>query len=115
MRSQWGSGDREVDFFDAKSDVQSLLDHSKGDYSFEAAEHPALQAGQSAKVSKNGQFIGWLGALSPVLQKKLSLPKLFLFELNQSDIEQGEISSYQAFSSFQASQRDIALVVSKGR
>ena len=63
--------------------------------------------------SKNGQFIGWLGALSPGLQKKLSLPKLFLFELNQSDIEQGEISSYQAFSSFQASQRDIALVVSK--
>ncbi len=41
------------------------------------------------------------------------MPKLFLFELNQSDIEQGEISSYQAFSSFQASQRDIALVVSK--
>ena len=113
FESQWGSGDREVDFFDAKSDVQSLLDHSKGDYSFEAADHPALQAGQSAKVSKNGQFIGWLGALSPVLQKKLSLPKLFLFELNQSDIEQGEISSYQAFSSFQASQRDIALVVSK--
>ena len=47
------------------------------------------------------------------LQKKLSLPKLFLFELNQSDIEQRKVSSYESFSSFQASQRDVALVVAK--
>jgi len=36
-----------------------------------------------------------------------------LFELNQSDIEQRKVSSYESFSSFQASQRDIALVVAK--
>ena len=36
-----------------------------------------------------------------------------MFELNQSDIEQRKISSYESFSSFQASQRDIALVVAK--
>ena len=78
---------------------------------FEAAEHHALQVGQAAKISKNGQLVGWIGALSPYLQKKLSLPKLFLFELNQSDIGQRKVSSYQSFSSFQASQRDIALVV----
>jgi len=110
---QWGSPEREVDFFDAKSDVESLLSLSGNDYLFEAAEHPALQAGQSAKISRNGQLIGWIGALSPYLQKKLSLPKLFLFELNQSDIEQRKVSSYESFSSFQASQRDIALVVAK--
>ena len=45
--------------------------------------------------------------------KEAFITNLFLFELNQSDIEQGEISSYESFSSFQASQRDIALVVSK--
>ena len=100
-------------FFDAKSDVESLLNLSGNGYLFEAAEHSALQVGQTAKISRNGQFIGWIGALSPNLQKKLSLPKLFLFELNQSDIEQRKVSSYESFSSFQASQRDIALVVSK--
>ena len=113
FKSQWGSIEREVDFFDAKSDVESLLNLTGNDYLFEAAGHPALQAGQSAKISGNGQIIGWIGALSPHLQKKLSLPKLFLFELNQSDIEQRKISSYESFSSFQASQRDIALVVAK--
>ena len=38
---------------------------------------------------------------------------MFLFELNLKDIEQRKVSSYQSFSSFQASQRDIALVVAK--
>ena len=113
FKSQWGSLEREVDFFDAKSDVESLLNLSGNNYLFEAAGHPALQAGQAAKISGNGQLIGWIGALSPHLQKKLSLPKLFLFELNQSDIEQRKVSSYESFSSFQASQRDIALVVAK--
>ncbi len=113
FESQWGSPEREVDFFDAKSDVESLLNLSGNDYLFEAAEHSALQVGQTAKISRNGQFVGWIGALSPHLQKKLSLPKLFLFELNQSNIEQRKVSSYQSFSSFQASKRDIALVISK--
>ena len=113
FESQWGSPEREVDFFDAKSDVESILNLSGNDYFFEAAEHSALQVGQTAKISRNGQFVGWIGALSPHLQKKLSLPKLFLFELNQSNIEQRKVSSYQSFSSFQASKRDIALVISK--
>jgi len=113
FESQWGSPEREIDFFDPKSDVESLLSLSGDNYLFEAQEHPALQAGQAAKISRNGQLIGWIGALSPHLQKKLSLPKLFLFELNQSDIEQRKVSSYESFSSFQASQRDIALVVAK--
>ena len=111
--SQWAGGDREVDFFDAKSDVEALLNLSKKDFKFEAAEHPALQMGQTAKILKGNDQIGWIGAMSPKLQKKLSMPKVFLFELTQSEIEQGETPSYESFSSFQASQRDIAIVVSK--
>ncbi|MBT7439337.1 MAG: phenylalanine--tRNA ligase subunit beta, partial [Thiotrichales bacterium] len=111
--SQWGSSDREVDFFDIKSDVEALLALSKKDYSFKAAEHPALQMGQTAKIMKGKKHIGWVGALSPKLQKKLSMPTAFLFELVQSEVEQGETPSYGSFSSFQASQRDIAIVLSK--
>ena len=110
---QWAGADREVDFFDAKSDVEALLNLSKKDFKFEPADHPALQMGQTAKIMKGKNHIGWLGALSPKLQKKLSMPNAFLFELTQSEIEQGDTPSYQSFSSFQASQRDIAIVVSK--
>ena len=111
--SQWAGADREVDFFDAKSDVEALLNLSKKDFTFDVAEHPALQMGQTAKIMKGKNQIGLIGALSPKLQKKLSMPKAFLFELTQSEIEQGETPSYESFSSFQASQRDIAIVVSK--
>ena len=110
--SQWGAKDQEVDFFDAKSDVEALLNLSKNDYIFEAAEHPALQLGQTAKIMKGKNQIGWIGALSPKLQKKLSMPKAFLFELTLSEIEQGKTPSYESFSALQASQRDIAIVVS---
>ena len=111
--SQWSGSEREVDFFDAKSDVEALLFLSKNEFTFEAAEHPALQMGQTAKIIKGNKVIGWVGALSPKLQKTLSMPNSFLFEINQKEIEQGEISCYEPFSSFQASQRDIAIVVSK--
>ncbi len=110
---QWAGADREVDFFDAKSDVEALLNLSKKDFKFEPADHPALQMGQTAKIMKGKSHIGWLGALSPKLQKKLSMPNAFLFELTQSEIEQGATPSYESFSLFQASQRDIAIVVSK--
>ena len=110
---QWAGADREVDFFDAKSDVEALLNLCKKDFKFESADHPALQMGQTAKIMKGKKHIGWLGALSPKLQKKLSMPNAFLFELTQSEIEQGDTPSYESFSSFQASQRDIAIVVSK--
>ena len=36
-----------------------------------------------------------------------------MFELTQSDIEQRKVANYESFSSFQASQRDIAFVVAK--
>lgn len=111
--AQWASESKILDFFDAKADVESLLSLRAQEVTFEVSEHPALQAGQAAKIVKNGNIIGYLGALSPIIQKKLSLPKVYLFELVQAECQQGEIASYRAFSSFQASQRDIALVLNK--
>jgi phenylalanyl-tRNA synthetase beta chain len=111
--AQWASESKALDFFDVKADVESLLALGAQEVTFKVAEHPALQVGQTAKIVKNGSVIGWVGALSPIIQKKLSLSKVFLFELVQAELQQGKIASYKAFSSFQASQRDIALVLGK--
>jgi len=111
--AQWASESKALDFYDVKADVESLLALGAQEVTFEVSEHPALQVGQTAKIVKNGSIIGWVGALSPIIQKKLSLSKVFLFELVQEELQQGEIASYKAFSSFQASQRDIALVIGK--
>ena len=109
--AQWSSELQPLDFFDAKADLESLLSFTSATFDFEAAEHPALQKGQSAKISLNGEQVGWIGALSPAVQKELSLSKCYLYEVDLNAILAGKIAKYESFSSYQQTQRDIALVV----
>ena len=109
--AQWSGETQALDFFDAKADLESILSFTSEIFDFEAAEHPALQKGQSAKISLNGEQVGWIGALSPTLQKELSLPQCYLYEVDLNTILMGSVAKYQAFSSYQQAQRDIALVV----
>ena len=111
FNAQWSSEIQPLDFFDAKADLESLLSFTSATFDFEAAEHPALQKGQSAKISLNGEQVGWIGALSPAVQKELSLPKCYLYEVDLNAILAGKIAKYESFSSYQQAQRDIALVV----
>ena len=111
FNAQWSSELQPLDFFDAKADLESLLSFTSATFDFEAAEHPALQKGQSAKISLNGEQVGWIGALSPAVQKELSLPKCYLYEVDLNAILAGKIAKYESFSSYQQAQRDIALVV----
>ncbi len=108
---QWASAATEVDFFDMKADVESLLSLSKKDCEFVECEHPALQKGQSAQILSAGEVIGVMGSLSPMVQKALSLPKCYVFELDLASIQQSSIAKYQAFSQYQKSDRDLALVL----
>jgi len=109
--AQWSSELQPLDFFDAKADLESLLSFTSATFDFEAAEHPALQKGQSAKISLNGEQFGWIGALSPAVQKELSLSKCYLYEIDLNAILAGKIAKYKSFSFYQQAQRDIALVV----
>ncbi|MDC0407661.1 phenylalanine--tRNA ligase subunit beta [Candidatus Thioglobus sp.] len=111
FNAQWSSELQPLDFFDAKADLESLLSFTSATFDFEAAEHPALQKGQSAKISLNGEQVGWIGALSPTVQKELSLSKCYLYEVDLNAILAGKIAKYESFSSYQQAQRDIALVV----
>lgn len=109
---QWAEKAREVDFFDAKADVEALLAVSGGDIRFEADSHPALHPGQSARVYKNGEPIGWLGALHPKLNKPLDINgRVYLFELNLSAVLQSQVPEFEALSKFPANRRDLALLV----
>ena len=111
FNAQWSSELQTLDFFDAKADLEALLSFTSATFDFEAAEHPALQKGQSAKISLNGEQVGWIGALSPAVQKELSLSKCYLYEVDLNAILAGKIAKYESFSSYQQAQRDIALVV----
>jgi phenylalanyl-tRNA synthetase beta chain len=115
LPQQWGSPARKVDFFDLKGDVEALLaiGGEAEAYRFEAAQHPALHPGQCARVLRDGEPIGWLGALHPALEQRLDLPTgVFLFELNLNPLQSTRIPAFAALSRFPGRRRDLALLVS---
>ena len=108
---QWSNETQALDFYDIKSDVESLLSLTTNTFTFKAAEHPALQKGQTAQILLNDNAVGWVGTLAPHAQKQLSLSKCYLFELDLASMQQGSVAKYQAFSAYQKAARDIALVI----
>ncbi len=111
FEAQWSGDVQALDFFDAKADLESVLAFTNAQFDFEAAEHSALQKGQSAKIMLNGLVVGWIGALAPSVQKELSLPKCYMYEVDLDCALKGKVSKYKAFSQYQQAQRDIALVL----
>ncbi len=113
---QWAESTRKVDFYDIKGDLEAVLGQvaSLNEFTFEAAENPALHPGQTARVLRNGQAIGWVGLLHPALQAKLSLPgNVFLFDIDLAGLKEGEIPAFETMSKFPAIRRDFAIVVTE--
>ncbi len=113
---QWGEGSRPSDFYDIKGDVENLLamTNDSGSFDFEAANHPALQPGQSARITRGSKALGWLGALNPAIQNTLDIPgKVYLFELDIKTLEEVALTKVSALSKYPSVRRDIALVVKK--
>jgi phenylalanyl-tRNA synthetase beta chain len=111
---QWASTTRSADFFDVKGDLERVLDPLH--FVTEAAQHPALHPGRSAKVFlitvKNRIDVGWIGELHPGLQQAYELPQApVLFELDLDSIRELGLPVPQELSKFPAVQRDLAVVV----
>lgn len=109
---QWGQAARPVDFYDIKSDVEALLASSAGECRFEAATHPALHPGQTAKVLLDGAAAGWIGRVHPRVAKTLDLPEQpIVFDLDWSLLGRAPMPRLQALSEFPSSRRDLSLKV----
>ena len=108
----WHGKDQPVDYFDAKGDLESLLQMGGQSFSFEAAEHLALHPGQSAAIKLDGATIGYLGAMHPGLVKDLDLHgPVFMFEVDLASISMGLLPAYQTLSKFPEMRRDLAIVL----
>lgn len=110
----WQEGERAVDFYDIKGDVEALLART-GEahaFTFTADSHPALHPGQSAGIFKNGKCVGHVGAIHPQFEKKLGLNgRTFVFELELAAIQPKVLPQARAISRFPSIRRDLAIVV----
>ncbi len=114
LLEQWGVPARPVDFFDLKADVEALLTLTGEPeaFVFAAAVHPALHPGQSARIDRAGQPVGWLGALHPRVARELDMEgDAFLFELWLAGVQAARVPAFWELSRFPASRRDLAIVV----
>jgi len=119
MPQSWSAQDEAVDFFDVKGDVETLLARTgEADaYKFvaptpEKPGHPALHPGQTARIEKHGEPVGWIGAIHPSLQKQVGVKQtVYLVELDQEAIQQKAVPAFGELSKFPEMRRDLALVV----
>jgi len=119
---QWGTQERNVDFFDLKADVETLFapvqlefvsfseqTHSEGN---EFARSPALHPGRSAVVLKEGKRVGYLGELHPVHRQSWGFAVApLVFEFDWDALIQGIVPKAKPVARFQAVERDLAVVV----
>ena len=110
----WTASKDKVDFFDIKGHLEEVLAHTglSEQFSYVAAEHPALHPGQSAKVLRNGQEIGWIGQLHPKLQAKLDISTaVYLFQVDVDQITESKLPKFAEVSKFPEVRRDLAFFV----
>ncbi len=114
MNEQWSGESRAVDFFDLKGDLEAVLamTGASNEFSFVAAEHPCLHPGQTARIQRKGENIGWIGMLHPEIEAKLDLSgNTFLFEIRLDRTLDGRLPEFKSLSKYPSIRRDIAIVV----
>jgi phenylalanyl-tRNA synthetase beta chain len=112
----WAQGHDPVDFFDVKADVEAVLGFAgaSGAFTFVPGQHPALHPGQTARIERDGEEVGYLGALHPDLVKKLGLDRpVFVFELLLKEVAAGHLPKFQELSRFPEVRRDLALIADR--
>ncbi len=112
---QWGQPWREVDFFDLKGDVESLLalTNSREDFSFVTANVPWGHPGQCAAIKRAGQVVGHLAALHPQVCRALDFDRaVFAFELDVDAITPRPVPLARALSRFPSVRRDLSIELS---
>jgi phenylalanyl-tRNA synthetase beta chain len=109
LEEQWGVPERRsADYFDAKADVEALIAPKVARY--EAAAHPALHPGRSARVILDEVPIGWVGELHPRWQQKYGLPSpAALFELDLEALGRVDLPRYREVSKYPPVIRDRAM------
>jgi phenylalanyl-tRNA synthetase beta chain len=110
----WTASKEKVDFFDIKGHLEEVFAHTglSEQFSYAAASHPALHPGQSARVLRNGQAIGWIGQLHPKLQAHLAISTaIYLFQVDVDMMTESKLPVFKEVSKFPEVRRDLAFLV----
>src|SRR5690606_15114932 len=80
------------------------------EFVFEPATHPALAPGRTARITRSGGEVGWVGVLHPDLQIDKKRPAV-VFAIDTDVAFEAALPSYREYSRFPFIRRDLAVVV----
>lgn len=107
----WSSEKCAADFYDLKGTVEALLANLRGRIAFEPRVFPGLHDGQSAAILLDGQEVGRIGAIHPMVRKAMGVPaNTVVAELEQSVVTEVAMPAYQDISKYPETRRDLALL-----
>ena len=110
----WTSESDEIDFYDLKGDLESILLFAQVDRKirFVRSSSSALHPGQSADILIGEKKCGTLGRLKARIQKELGLrEKVFLCEIDLSCLGSGRVVQSKVLSKFPEIRRDLSFIV----
>ena len=113
---QQSGRDRPLSWFEAKGVLESVFQQLGLSVEYASdSSNPRLHPGRTAALSLNGKHLGIFGQLHPQLQQEKDLPEqVYVFQLDLGllvaslDESQNSTRKFTAYSSFPASDRDIA-------
>ena len=114
----WDVESRNVDFYDLKGDVETLLgmSHKADKVRYEKCSNPALHPGQSASITLDGKEIGVMGQLHPQLIKTMGVSgTVFMFQIRQDALLNMDVPKASVISKFPEVQRDLAFVMEESQ
>ena len=111
---QWGAKSQPVDFFDVKQDLDALFARSGAseEFGYVTDTLPCLHPGRSARITRCGKTIGWIGELHPQLVQEFDFTYApVLFEVEYGPALTAKMPRFEEISRFPRVRRDLAVVV----
>jgi phenylalanyl-tRNA synthetase beta chain len=111
---QWGTRATPVDFFDVKQDLEALFSRSGAseEFGFVTDTLPCLHPGRSARITRSGKTIGWIGELHPRRVQEFDFTYgPILFEVEYLAALAARMPRFEEISRFPRVRRDLAVVV----
>ena len=111
---QWGAKAQPVDFYDVKADLEALFARTGAadEFAFVADSLSCLHPGRSARITRRGTTVGWIGELHPELVREFDFTYApILFEIEYIAGLVAKMPRFEEISRFPRVRRDLAVVV----
>ena len=104
----WGN----CSFFDLKGITDNLAAHLNIKFEYESYERPFLHPGKTAKITCDGEYIGYIGILAPTVSEELAIDRtVAIGEIDYEALENhAKPFKYTPLPKFTEFTRDLALV-----